>query len=67
MNPTISAIFALVGIFFKNNPTLEEIEALVPPILSAVASAKAGTSFTVSFPEGFGGHPGISTFSWSPN
>ena len=66
-NPTLSAIFAIVGLFFKNNPTVAEIETILPPVLEAVAAAKAGTAFSVSFPEGFGGHPGVSTFSWAPN
>jgi hypothetical protein len=66
MSTTLNAILAILPIFFGNNPTVQEIEALLPMVLTAIANAKTGTAFSVSFPESIGGVKGTSTFSWSP-
>jgi len=68
VNPTLTALFTIVGIFFRNNPTVEEIEAFVPQIISAVMSAKAGQSFGVSgIPMSVDNVKGFGTFSWAPS
>jgi hypothetical protein len=66
-NPTLVAIMTLLPLFFRNNPTVEEIEVLLPQIVGAIANAKAGSPFSVAFSESISGHPGTSTFSWSPS
>ena len=66
MNSTLQTILALLPIFFHNNPTVDEIETLLPQVLGAINGAKAGTAFTVSFPEKFNAVAGTSTFSWTP-
>lgn len=66
MNPTLSSIVALLPIFFHHNPTVDAAEIVLPQVLTAITNARAGSAFTVSFPEAVGGHAGTSTFSWSP-
>lgn len=66
MNSTLQTILALLPIFFSKNPTVDEIEVLLPQIINAIAGAKAGTAFSVTFPESISGHAGTSTFSWTP-
>jgi hypothetical protein len=66
MNSTLSTILALLPIFFSKNPTVMEIEAVLPQIMAAIDGAKAGTAFSVSFPESIDGKAGTSTFGWSP-
>jgi hypothetical protein len=66
MNPTLQAILGLVGVFFAKNPTVDEIELILPQVVNAIANAKVGTAFSVSFPEAIAGKAGTSTFGWSP-
>jgi hypothetical protein len=66
MNSTLQAILGLVGVFFAKNPTVEEIELILPQVVNAIANAKTGVAFSVTFPEAIGGKPGTSTFGWSP-
>ncbi|MGB8265210.1 MAG: hypothetical protein WCE44_02690 [Candidatus Velthaea sp.] len=66
MNTTLQEILAVLGLFFSKNPTVAEIEALLPQILNAIAGAKAGTAFSVTFPLSVDAKPGAATFSWSP-
>jgi len=63
----LPTILALLPIFFRNNPTVDEIEVLLPQVIGAINGAKSGTPFTVTFPETISGHKGVSTFSWSPS
>jgi len=67
MNTTLAAILGLLPLFFQNNPTVAEIEALLPQVLSAIGNAKAGASFSVTFPIAIDGKAGSATFSWSPS
>lgn len=67
MNATLAAILGLLPIFFKNNPTVDEIEVILPQIVGAIANAKTGQAFSVTFPESIAGKAGTSTFGWSPN
>lgn len=62
----ISIILGLLQAFFGSNPTVEEIEVVVPQLIAALANAKAGKSFSVSFPLGVDGVKGNASFSWSP-
>lgn len=66
MNATLSTILALLPLFFKNNPTIEEIETLLPQVIGAIAGAKTGAAFSVTFPESFNQVKGVSTFGWAP-
>ncbi len=66
MNPTISSIVALLQLFFAKNPTVEEILTLIEQVGPAITAAKAGTAFSVTFPETIAGKVGTSTLSWSP-
>lgn len=66
MNSTLSTILALLPIFFSKNPTVMEIEAVLPAIVTAIQSAKVGEAFSVSFPESIDGKAGTSTFGWAP-
>ena len=67
MDRTLGTILALLPIFFRNNPTVDEIETLLPQIMGAIQNAKTGSPVTISFPETIAGHKGVSTFSWSPS
>jgi hypothetical protein len=67
VNSTLSTILALLPIFFSKNPTVMEIEAVLPQIITAIDGAKNGTAFAVSFPESIDGKAGVSTFGWAPN
>lgn len=62
----VALVISLVQVFFAKNPTAEAIVGFLPQVSAAIASAKAGTAFSITFPEGIDGHPGTSTFSWSP-
>jgi hypothetical protein len=66
LNSTLTSILALLPVFFHNNPTVDEIEGLLPQVLMAIGGAKAGQAFSVSFPESIDAVKGTSTFSWSP-
>lgn len=66
MNATLSSILALLPLFFHSNPTIDEIELILPQVLGAITGAKAGTAFSVTFPESFNAVKGNSTFSWAP-
>jgi hypothetical protein len=66
MNTTLQAILGLLGVFFSKNPTVEEVEVILPQVVNAIAGAKAGTAFSVTFPESFAAVAGNSTFAWAP-
>lgn len=63
----VNSIVAVLQLFFSNNPTVAEILPIIEQAGTALASAKAGTAFTVSFPESIDGKAGVSTFGWTPN
>lgn len=67
MPVTIGAILAIVQLFFGNNPTVEEIEAFLPMVLTAISNAKTGSPFSVSFPLSVDADKGTATFSFSPS
>jgi hypothetical protein len=63
---TLETILSFLGMFFAKNPTVDEIEAILPEVVAAITNAKAGQTFSVSFPESIDAVAGLSTFSWSP-
>jgi hypothetical protein len=65
-NTIIEAVLALLTLFFKNNPTVAEIEAILPEIITAIASAKSGQAFSVQIPLSVDAVKGAATFAWSP-
>lgn len=67
MNTTIASIVAILQLFFSKNPTVEEILTMIEAVGPAIANAKAGQAFSVSFPESIAGKAGTSTLSWTPN
>ncbi len=66
MSSTLESVLSILGIFFRNNPTINEVESILPNVVTAISSAKAGQPFSVSFPERVAGVAGTSTFSWAP-
>jgi hypothetical protein len=66
MNTTLTAIVTLLQLFFAKNPTVEELLPIIEQAGTAFANAKAGTAFSVTFPEAFDGKPGTTTIAWSP-
>ena len=62
----INVILGLAAAFFGKNPAVQDVEVILPQIMTALTNAKAGTAFSVSFPESIDGKPGTSTFGWSP-
>lgn len=66
MNQTIETILLLLQMFFKNNPTVQEVELILPQIMDAITSAKVGTAFVVKFPLSVDAKGGLATFSWVP-
>lgn len=67
MSPTIQAILGLLQLFFSKNPTVEELLPIIEQGGAALANAKAGTAFSITFPESIDGKPGTSTLAWTPN
>jgi hypothetical protein len=67
MSPTISAIIGLLGLIFAKNPTVEELLPIIEQGGTALANAKAGTAFSITFPESIDGKAGTSTLSWTPS
>ena len=66
MSPTIQAILGLLQLFFSKNPTVEELLPIIEQGGTALAAAKAGTAFSITFPESIAGVAGTSTISWTP-
>jgi hypothetical protein len=66
MNTTITLLLSLMQTFFAKNQLIEEVIPIIEQAAQALASAKAGQSFSISFPESIG-RPGVTTLSWSPN
>lgn len=66
MNSTLTSILALLPVFFHNNPTVDEIEGLLPQVIMAIANAKSGQAFSVTFPESIDAVKGTATYAWSP-
>ena len=66
MTPAEQAILAVLQIFFANNPTFEEIESILPAILTAVGNAKNGQAFQVTGPMSLKGKAGTFTLAWTP-
>ena len=66
MNPTLTLIANLLQAFFAKNPLVEEIIPVLEQAGTAIANAKAGTAFSVSFPETIDGKTGTSTIGWTP-
>jgi len=62
----INLILSLAAEFFGKNPAVQDVEVILPQIMNAITNAKAGTSFSVAFPESIDGKPGTSTYGWSP-
>lgn len=62
----VNVILGLAATFFGKNPAVQEVEVILPQIMTALTNAKAGVAFSVSFPETIDGKPGLSTFGWSP-
>ena len=63
----VNSIVAILQLFFAKNPTVEEILPIIEQAGTALASAKAGTAFSISFAESIDGKAGTSTFGWTPN
>jgi hypothetical protein len=66
VNTTISGIIAILQLFFSKNPTVEEVLPIIEQAGTALANAKAGVAFSISFPEAIDGKAGTSTFGWAP-
>ena len=66
MNPTLTLIATLLQAFFSKNPLVEEVIPVLEQAGTAIANAKAGAPFSVSFPESIDGKPGTSTIGWTP-
>lgn len=68
MNSTtiVNVILGLAAAFFGKNPTVQEVEVLLPQIMTAITNAKTGEAFSVSFPESIDGKAGTSNFGWTP-
>ena len=66
MSPTITAIITILQLFFSKNPTVEILLPIIEQLGTALASAKAGAAFSVSFPEESAGKAGTSSISWTP-
>jgi len=63
----VALVLALLQEFFANNPTVEEIEALLPVLLTAFANAKAGKAFELPvIPVSIDGVKGQFKGSWAP-
>lgn len=67
MNPTLSLIATLLQAFFAKNVLVEEIIPVIEQAGTAIANAKAGVAFSVTFPETIDGKVGVSTIGWTPN
>lgn len=67
MNPVITTVLALLGTFFKNNATIEEVEVILPSVITAITSAKAGQAFSVNIPVKIDNVSGEVTFGWTPS
>jgi hypothetical protein len=66
MSPTISLLLGVIQALFAKNQTVEELVPIIEQGAAALAAAKAGTAFTISFPESIDGKTGTSTLSWTP-
>lgn len=66
-NTIINVILGLAAAFFGKNPAVQDVEIILPQIMTALTSAKVGEAFSVSFPESIDGKAGTSTFGWTPN
>jgi hypothetical protein len=58
----------ILPLFFHNNPTIDEVESVLPQLVNAFTSAKAGQAFEITgLPVSVDGVRGAFSFSWSPN
>jgi hypothetical protein len=65
-NQIIQILLGLLQAFFGSNPIVEDVEVVLPQILTAIANAKAGVAFSVSAPLSVDGKKGTFEFSWTP-
>lgn len=66
MNPTLSLIATLLQTFFAKNPLVTEIIPILEQAGTAIGAAKAGTAFSITFPEAIDGKAGTTTVGWTP-
>lgn len=62
----VALVVSIAGAFFKNNPTVNEIEVVLPQLATAFDAAKAGTAFSLNHPLSVDGKAGTFSASWTP-
>lgn len=63
----VALLVSLMAAFFRNNPTVQEVEIVLPQLVSAFEAAKNGQAFSLAHPLSIAGKPGTFAASWSPS
>jgi hypothetical protein len=67
MTTTISLILSLLQMFAGSNPTVEEVEVVLPLLITALANEKNGQAFSLpGIPLVLAGVKGAISIGWSP-